>query len=252
MLHSSAACLEGSSPHTRGAHRIGCVVSVAVRIIPAYAGSTSGEHLTGRAPADHPRIRGEHPGVNRNGRGPAGSSPHTRGARRHETPESQTPGIIPAYAGSTGRGRVAGGDRWDDPRRRGQNSQAAGAAARALGSSPHTRGALPGPRSSGTTRGIIPAYAGSTRSSPPHPASRAGIIPAYAGSTQVVGPGVGPSPDHPRIRGEHVDGVGVDERLQGSSPHTRGAPRTMMSSQALRRIIPAYAGSTFGRCGRPC
>ena len=72
---------EGSSPHTRGAPGRRLALVLGVGIIPAYAGSTAEcSGMSGQA-TDHPRIRGEHPGVNRNGRGPAGSSPHTRGAR---------------------------------------------------------------------------------------------------------------------------------------------------------------------------
>ena len=51
-----------------------------------------------------------------------------------------------------------------------------------LGSSPHTRGA----------RG--PGWAGGIRR---------GIIPAYAGSTRRVSVGLVDRRDHPRIRGEH-------------------------------------------------
>ena len=93
-----------------------------------------------------------------------------------------------------------------------------------------------------------------------------GIIPAYAGSTHLVlaplvaGPGSSPhtrgapdgrnttsspTPDHPRIRGEH-DASGIQGPFDaGSSPHTRGAPTDSRSPSGAGRIIPAYAGSTF-------
>ena len=51
-------------------------------------------------------------------------------------------------------------------------------------------------------------------------------------------------PDHPRIRGEHVAGFDADRRAEGSSPHTRGAPRAGQSCGVRGGIIPAYAGST--------
>ena len=51
--------------------------------------------------------------------------------------------------------------------------------------------------------------------------------------------------DHPRIRGEHFDLVGGGADDGGSSPHTRGARRRHRQSRLGRRIIPAYAGSTF-------
>ena len=91
----------GSSPHTRGAPTPPLPRISAMRIIPAYAGSTSISISRRRETADHPRIRGEH------GMGspyPAhrqGSSPHTRGAREHDVLFSARLGIIPAYAGST-------------------------------------------------------------------------------------------------------------------------------------------------------
>ena len=71
-----------------------------------------------------------------------------------------------------------------------------------------------------------------------------GIIPAYAGSTRKENPGVIRGPDHPRIRGEHVDLGDTGIIRVGSSPHTRGAPWTNPTGSARSRIIPAYAGST--------
>ena len=195
-------------------------------IIPAYAGSTcaviiyghlnrgSSPHTRGAQSLssavslfrrDHPRIRGEH----------GASSPRN----------SIVPWIIPAYAGSTG------------------------AAARRpptyLGSSPHTRGALPSTVAEAPWKRIIPAYAGSTPFRARDGAEGRGIIPAYAGSTAI-----------PRT---------ALRALAGSSPHTRGAPNSTMPEarswadhprirgehcldcRAVRhwlRIIPAYAGST--------
>ena len=72
----------GSSPHTRGAQYFPQGGCQAIRIIPAYAGSTVSNSTKPCTRSDHPRIRGEHhvavvvatPG--------RGSSPHTRGARR--------------------------------------------------------------------------------------------------------------------------------------------------------------------------
>ena len=134
--------IPGSSPHTRGAHRRRRGRSAAMRIIPAYAGSTPPCYWRARSGQDHPRIRGEHQ-IHLNSTGDIrGSSPHTRGAhpRRGGSP---APGwIIPAYAGST----ILPSAMW----------------AMATGSSPHTRGAR---RSAGAccrAWRIIPAYAGST------------------------------------------------------------------------------------------
>ena len=92
------------------------------------------------------------------------------------------------------------------------------------GSSPHTRGAL-----QLVDFGVV----------------RAGIIPAYAGSTCHCAKRLRRRPDHPRIRGEHMEPNTTDQSEAGSSPHTRGAQGLDKAISRLRRIIPAYAGSTL-------
>ena len=52
--------LLGSSPLTRGARLIARVLIHAGRLIPAYAGSTSGKALRANTDEAHPRLRGEH------------------------------------------------------------------------------------------------------------------------------------------------------------------------------------------------
>ena len=92
------------------------------------------------------------------------------------------------------------------------------------GSSPHTRGAHQDFRDGRHAERIIPAYAGST------PASHRGS---------------GTSPDHPRIRGEHLHLQDRHPQSHGSSPHTRGARNPARPHHRQHRIIPAYAGSTL-------
>ena len=136
----------GSSPHTRGALGPGHRRDERRRIIPAYAGSTAGAAKTFCRRRDHPRIRGEHAGSHPGSMGGAGSSPHTRGARKALPLVSARVGIIPAYAGSTEGylvGIVAGGDH---PRIRGEHA--------------------PGYQAIAVVFRIIPAYAGSTLLSP--------------------------------------------------------------------------------------
>ena len=96
------------------------------------------------------------------------------------------------------------------------------------GSSPHTRGA----------RDLRALRVGGHR-----------IIPAYAGSTCRLGSGRRRRPDHPRIRGEHLEFRGGVVVAGGSSPHTRGAPVSVARRAPGARIIPAYAGSTVFECG---
>ena len=71
-----------------------------------------------------------------------------------------------------------------------------------------------------------------------------GIIPAYAGSTFGTHRVPIDVSDHPRIRGEHRWTRSPSLSKTGSSPHTRGAPDRGEKDRGVRRIIPAYAGST--------
>ena len=153
----------GSSPHTRGALRVGQGVGDALRIIPAYAGSTGLPAGVDHALGDHPRIRGEHRPARCLTRCRPGSSPHTRGALCLSISSRSSPRIIPAYAGSTGSGRRRRPSCADHPRIRGEHVQEGFARCREGGSSPHTRGARQSVASVTPHRGIIPAYAGSTR-----------------------------------------------------------------------------------------
>ena len=140
-------------------------------------------------------------------------------------PSISHPRIIPAYAGST-RGSIhRENSPRDHPRIRGEHRDQVRAGLLVPGSSPHTRGALGRAAGESDPVGIIPAYAGSTRS--PYRRHRR-------------------RPDHPRIRGEHelVSACSDDDR--GSSPHTRGAQFMPVRAIASFRIIPAYAGSTRG------
>ena len=154
---------------------------------------------------DHPRIRGEHTGVDGDG--------------------VDRQGIIPAYAGSTSMLSV----RRFAPQ----------------GSSPHTRGALHMPLhlhpcnrdhprirgehfGTGLTLhpvwGIIPAYAGSTRLRRTIWLLPTGSSPHTRGARHGHTNGREFTQDHPRIRGEH------------DNPD--------MYDNYVKRIIPAYAGST--------
>ena len=91
----------GSSPHTRGAPMAPYEYLTVYGIIPAYAGSTVRRQPQTRRYGDHPRIRGEHRGLNRVINQQTGSSPHTRGAQAQTRTPPFGQGIIPAYAGST-------------------------------------------------------------------------------------------------------------------------------------------------------
>ena len=73
---------------------------------------------------------------------------------------------------------------------------------------------------------------------------RFGIIPAYAGSTRGKHRNGNRSWDHPRVCGEHIDGIIPCLIWTGSSPRMRGALCPILATSPEWRIIPAYAGST--------
>ena len=213
----------GSSPHTRGARHPFRNARRQLRIIPAYAGSTTTLRRPSRISWDHPRIRGEHDCSIYFTNFPTGSSPHTRGAQGDRRHPCAWVGIIPAYAGSTWAGCLVQGVSWDHPRIRGEHVGWAWEGVKLVGSSPHTRG----------------AHAREHQTRRVH-----GIIPAYAGSTSGASDDGRPVRDHPRIRGEHIVGSIGMVIGWGSSPHTRGAHRRQHWDGYRLGIIPAYAGST--------
>ena len=135
---------------------------------------------------DHPRIRGEHLMKYGLVMEAAGSSPHTRGARRARQwdldPEKDHPRIRGEHVGLGFRVAVGDGSsphtrgaparrmdhlllERDHPRIRGEHSHECELPDSHFGSSPHTRGAQMPLRPDRVDRGIIPAYAGSTRRS---------------------------------------------------------------------------------------
>ena len=222
MARPSASAI-GSSPHTRGALADKQFARPFLRIIPAYAGSTSQTFRGGRGAGDHPRIRGEHRELAIHRVEGLGSSPHTRGALTRTDLSARRWRIIPAYAGSTCHGGRARSSIRDHPRIRGEHHLAGRLRPGATGSSPHTRGALQTGADRSIGRRIIPAYAGSTTLS-----RRRRLLVR----------------DHPRIRGEHIQDTPLTNVTPGSSPHTRGAPPSPSPPAGMGGIIPAYAGST--------
>ena len=213
----------GSPPHTRGARRRGGDTERCRGITPAYAGSTRGDGSSGPRSPDHPRIRGEHFAFEPFAAAAFGSPPHTRGAPALGGHGRHPVRITPAYAGSTSVLWSTCDLDGDHPRIRGEHRFVSSSHRIRNGSPPHTRGA-PGTGCSWCTR------------------SR--ITPAYAGSTESAGASRTPTPDHPRIRGEHEGPAVILSLEPGSPPHTRGAPPGSDTPRRRRGITPAYAGST--------
>ena len=171
----------------------------------------------------HPRLRGEHQECALVLLDGAGSSPLTRGALVVGGSVVYVCRLIPAYAGSTHPLRCPIVCRWAHPRLRGEHKSRRDKATSNGGSSPLTRGA----------RRCNDNGIGSDR-----------LIPAYAGSTRLLFRRGCAARAHPRLRGEHTHPNEPTPVSPGSSPLTRGAPRTMNALTPPPRLIPAYAGST--------
>ena len=175
---------------------------------------------------DHPRGCGEHPMARLIRPLGRGSSPRMRGAPKGLIQENMIIRIIPADAGSTRcRGRRET-TRWDHPRGCGEHDCTPLKVCTLDGSSPRMRGAPCAGDGHQYGLGIIPADAGSTD---------------YKRLEGVL------YEDHPRGCGEHGSGPSFGGGPSGSSPRMWGAPGLLSGRIDVDRIIPADAGSTFGR-----
>ena len=190
------------SPHTRGAPDHSRRATQLLRIIPAYAGSTSGPVRAGVGCGIIPAYAGS----TRHCPATAedfGSSPHTRGAPAGRADALDASRIIPAYAGSTPcplppilSDRII-------PAYAGSTRAAVGVEAMSVADHPRIRGEHWPQRSPQVPLPDHPRIRGE------HSGGRCvcrldlRIIPAYAGSTSPATPTAADSADHPRIRGEH-------------------------------------------------
>ena len=282
---------EGSSPLTRGARSSRRPRDLRGGLIPAHAGSTFIDGSKIKLHEAHPRSRGEHVGSSGSRGRESGSSPLTRGAPKdgHEIPERLR--LIPAHAGSTD-GLDAVPDCCEaHPRSRGEHTLMMTLVIGLFGSSPLTRGARLRVQSLRKRGRLIPAHAGSTKTSTTCPSSTAAhprsrgehhlpqrqvlsplgsspltrgallldglrflrirLIPAHAGSTRLMRARPHRLRAHPRSRGEHISGAAELFSHAGSSPLTRGAPCRWGAPACRVRLIPAHAGSTPLMKSRP-
>ena len=214
---------EGSSPLSRGIRAESCNGAGAHRIIPALAGNTPGFAIRLRIRRDHPRSRGEYCSWGRWGWSWWGSSPLSRGILLCAPRRGPNPRIIPALAGNTRPRRRRFPGWWDHPRSRGEYVGIASSSAEHVGSSPLSRGIQIRVTRQISYRRIIPALAGNT----PHRIWKQRK-----------------RRDHPRSRGEYAGGLDNIRRGFGSSPLSRGIPRTDRPILGPHRIIPALAGNT--------
>ena len=152
----------GSSPLTRGKHRGGIRAGAPTGLIPTHAGKTTSILAALSRVGAHPHSRGENP---REPIGPEdgpGSSPLTRGKQLRVDDRCESGGLIPTHAGKTHIGFPSRSDVGAHPHSRGENPLTDSESARAMGSSPLTRGKLGrlGPHI--PLVGLIPTHAGKT------------------------------------------------------------------------------------------
>ena len=220
---SSAIAGSGSSPLTRGKHRVRTPEAGEDRLIPAHAGKTLGEGDVALAPGAHPRSRGEN-AITDTGHGlGVGSSPLTRGKLTSPDEQLIKLGLIPAHAGKTRSARSRRACPGAHPRSRGENISRPPLASWKAGSSPLTRGKRPPGAISRESVRLIPAHAGKTDT----------------GGVSTYGHGA-----HPRSRGENRRDTARSRPDQGSSPLTRGKRPPGPVSRESVRLIPAHAGKT--------
>ena len=111
----------GSSPLTRGKRLIARPTGPQAGLIPAHAGKTPSPSSPCSSRMAHPRSRGENE-IPRTTRVIAdGSSPLTRGKRRHPFEQWLLRRLIPAHAGKTSRRGRRKPERGAHPRSRGEN-----------------------------------------------------------------------------------------------------------------------------------
>ena len=174
-------------------------------------------------PWAHPRSRGENGQPPTTARPIYGSSPLTRGKRILTRVRSYASGLIPAHAGKTAWVVSCIFGLSAHPRSRGENGDEVDGPVGESGSSPLTRGKLDTVVRETNREGLIPAHAGKTRT----PTQRCATIAA-----------------HPRSRGENSLFYVRTHTPWGSSPLTRGKPRTFRAARYFVRLIPAHAGKT--------
>ena len=173
----------GSSPRVRGKRLSPAIRDLAPRLIPACAGKTGRWFVWSFWGPAHPRVCGENVRPRRWPRIRVGSSPRVRGKPRRARARLVRSGLIPACAGKTASRARRALDSPAHPRVCGENLETSESADETTGSSPRMRGKHRRRNRRTVWHGLIPAYAGKTRTR----------------RTVTGGPGA-----HPRVCGENV------------------------------------------------
>ena len=211
----------GSSPRGRGKRGDLPSAAAADGLIPAWAGKTKSRSPMHRWAQAHPRVGGENYGKDINGDSTLGSSPRGRGKHMRGSGLHGRLRLIPAWAGKT---RVASLRAWlcrAHPRVGGENAELGFTKVGGSGSSPRGRGK----HSLASALGVS-----------------VGLIPAWAGKTRTVRTAEVRSSAHPRVGGENASSAIVWKKLSGSSPRGRGKPFTTWVSGTASVAHPRVGG----------
>ena len=215
----------GTSPHARGPP-IQCIEQcLRIGNIPACAGTTFVSSIASIHIWEHPRMRGDHRCARRQEAYQPGTSPHARGPLTQEDEALAELGNIPACAGTTDAEDPGQDGCGEHPRMRGDHFMLYLPLDDLMGTSPHARGPLHGPRRSRHLLGNIPACAGTTNN--------------FDYRRWTAG-------EHPRMRGDHFYNKGTFLFDKGTSPHARGPLYDEADHFIAVGNIPACAGTTRG------
>ncbi len=160
-----------------------------------------------------------------------GSPPRLRGAQENTEHHFDLWRITPAFAGSTFAADFHAHVEPDHPRVCGEHLRSSPIARSTIGSPPRLRGALIASRK--PSAGAVD-----------HPR-----VCGEHGGQGGAGRGVW---DHPRVCGEHGQRMPDAIHNAGSPPRLRGARVRVQQAKRIRRITPAFAGSTPLRDARRC
>ena len=196
-------------------------------LIPAHAGKTRRDRARPHGDGAHPRSRGENRALSRPAPSVKGSSPLTRGKHQNSGRRRRRMGLIPAHAGKTATAGLRTRLPRAHPRSRGENVRAVDPFDFTAGSSPLTRG---------------------KRSRRVAMQKRQRLIPAHAGKTCRRCTRRRDDEAHPRSRGENELELTSRTSWKGSSPLTRGKPRSERRGYRQGGLIPAHAGKTHRVC----
>ena len=154
--------MPGSSPLTRGKLVVRVAVQLPAGLIPTHAGKTPARPEPQASPRAHPRSRGENLPLVFLCTLWWGSSPLTRGKRRHNPATTAVVGLIPTHAGSTSWMQGSRPTCGAHPHSRGENSATSLTDEEWEGSSPLTRGKRSEECCGVHDVGLIPTDAGKT------------------------------------------------------------------------------------------